>query len=231
MDERDVAIMCRAPLFAGLPCHVTRELVSGAVPRTYAKGQMIFQVGDPADSFFVVLEGWVKLFRHLPTGDEAVFSVFTSGETFAEAATFVGGSFPVGAQAVEASRLLRIGGPGFRQRLLDRPELCLRMLASMSQHLHRLVGDVEQLQTRSSTQRLARFLCGLARVETGPALVSLPFDKVLVAARLGMKPESLSRALAKLARLGVSAQGPQIAIRDVADLRDYAESTPQREAV
>jgi hypothetical protein len=44
---------------------------------------------------------------------------------------------------------------------------------------------------------------------------------MLLANRLGMKPESLSRALAKLRPLGVSVDRETVAVENVQSLRDF----------
>jgi hypothetical protein len=50
----------------------------------------------------------------------------------------------------------------------------------------------------------------------------LPYDKVLIAVRLGLKPESLSRAFAKLRSIGVAVHASHVAVSDVAKLRQLA---------
>jgi CRP-like cAMP-binding protein len=95
------------------------------------------------------------------------------------------------------------------------------MMASMAVHMRRLVGQVEQLTVRSSSERVAEFLLKLAGEGAESAIVHLPYDKGLVAARLGMQPETLSRALAKLRRLGVESKGRRVAIQDFEALRRH----------
>ena len=228
MNSADLEILQSTRLFAGLSRDTLQDLLAGTMPRSYPKGQLLFQHGEPADAFYVVLDGWVKVFRATPSGEEAVFGVFARGETFAEAALFLGGSYPASAEVVEDARLLCVRGTPFRDRLLAQPDVALAMLASMSRHLHLIIGQVEQLQTRSSAQRLADFLLGLCPVREGSAVVTLPYDKSLIASRLGMKPESLSRALSRLKDLGVNADGNRVIISDVEELADYAESRSLR---
>jgi hypothetical protein len=88
------------------------------------------------------------------------------------------------------------------------------MMGSMAVHLRRLVAQVEHFTLRSSTGRLAR---GGAE----SAIVHLPYDEGLIAARLGMQPETLSRALAKLRPLGVETKGSRVTIRDVQALHRH----------
>ena len=75
-----------------------------------------------------------------------------------------------------------------------------RPLASTFTHLHSLVSQLEQRKAQTGAQRVAEFILEFCEVEKGGCVVTLPYDKVLIAGRLGMKPESLSRAFAKLLR-------------------------------
>ena len=73
---------------------------------------------------------------------------------------------------------------------------------------------------------MAEFLLELASCQDGSCEVTLPYDKVLIAGRLGMKPESLSRAFARLKDHGVVIRQNIAAIADVASLRDYVAADP-----
>jgi CRP-like cAMP-binding protein len=103
------------------------------------------------------------------------------------------------------------------------------MIASICQHMHHLVQRVEQLKAQSGVQRLAEFLASLAIAEQGSCALVLPYDKALIAGELGLTPESLSRAFAKLRSIGVTVEASQVAVRDVARLRKLA--TDGRSAV
>lgn len=229
MNEKDLKIVCGTRLFAGLLPDAVADLLHGSAPRTCPKGKMLFQQGDPANAFYIVLDGWVKVFRPSVVGDEAVFGVFTTGETFGEAAMFIQGQYPAAAQVVEDSRLIAVHSDIFRKRVRNDPDLAFDMLAAMSRHLHSLINQVEQLQTRSSAQRLAQFLVSLAPVAQGAAVVGLPYDKSLIAHRLGMKPESLSRAFVRLRARGVRIDGNRVMVSNIDQLREYGETGPLRE--
>lgn len=229
IEEKDLDTIRRTHLFAGLSQQSTLYLLQGSAPRLHAKNHMIFEQGDDASAFYIVLDGWVKVFRPSMSGDEAVFGVFTGGETFGEAAMFIGGRYPAAAQAVEDSRIIAVHSTVFRDQLTKYPDLAFQMLGAMSRHLHSLVNQVEQLQTRSSAQRLAQFLVSLAPVSEGSAVVALPYDKSLIAHRLGMKPESLSRAFARLRGQGVSTDGNRVLVDDMTRLKEYGDEGPMRE--
>jgi CRP-like cAMP-binding protein len=76
----------------------------------------------------------------------------------------------------------------------------------------------------SSAQRLAAYLESIAQPDAQAA--HLPMSKTLLAARLGMKKETLSRLLSDLARQGlIEVSGRDIAIRDAARLRELAQTS------
>jgi CRP-like cAMP-binding protein len=224
MDQTDWRIVRSTSLFGAMPQDVATGLIGQQPVRIYEKGTLLFQQGEPANSFFVVLDGWVKVFRMTPDGAEAVVGVFRRGETFAEAAIFLGGRYPVSAEVVSTSRLLRIDGEMLRRRIREQPDLALSMLASSSYHLKFLVEQIEQIKLLSGPQRIADFLMRLCVKTEGPEKVELPYEKALIASRLGMKPESLSRSLAKLRPLGVTVEREFVSIANVATLREFIES-------
>lgn len=141
---------------------------------------------------------------------------------------FMGGPFPASAEVTEEARLLSIQSEPFRKRLHAEPEIAVAMLASVSRRMHYLVGQIEQLQLRSGTQRVAHFLLKQCPAREGPAEIVLPYDKSLIASRLGMKPESFSRALARLRDLGVRTARSHVSISDTAALAKYCENATSR---
>jgi len=230
MDQRDENIgVCeperlrRAPLFQGLSPETLRTVLSAASVRQVDDGATLFIQGDDADRFYVLLEGWVKLYRVTEDGDQALVTVVAPGETFAEAAMFASARFPVCAEAAGAATVLVLERTRFTAALAADPEIALFMLASLSARLRHLVERVEQLQVKSAPQRLGDFLTRLCVQASGQETVELPFTKALVAQRLGIRPETLSRSLAALRAHGVHVSGSEVTIDDVESLRSYCE--------
>jgi CRP-like cAMP-binding protein len=219
LNARDLAVVGDVPLFAGLEIAGLAGLLAEAAVRRCSHNAVLFVEGEQARQFYIVLDGWVRLYRQTPDGRESLIALFARGESFAEAVMFLGSTFPVSAAAVDETRLLVIPAEPFRRALQSDNQLCFKMMAAMALHLRRLVGQVEQLTARSSSERLAEFLLSLARGGAESAIVHLPYDKSLLAARLGMQPETLSRALTKLRPLGVETQGSRVTIRDFEALR------------
>lgn len=224
LEAPDWQLIARLPLFDGLDSRMLERLLEPGRIVCPARGQQLFTRGERAAWFYVVLVGWVKIFRTTAEGRESVVHVFTRGESFAEAAIFAGGDYPVSASAATPARLLAVPAEPFLSVLEEEPRVARNMLAAMSRHLRQLVTALEQLQAHSASQRLATFLLGLVSSEDRAADLHLPIDKGLIAARLGMKPETLSRALAALRTEGLEISGERVRVPDVEHLRKLANS-------
>lgn len=213
-------------LMKPLPDAVAEALLSDATTRDFARGETIFLQDEKATVVHVVLDGWVKLYRIAPNGNETVVNVFTRGHSFGEAVAFRLKPYPVSAEAVTDCTLLQISARRFISMLQREPEVAIAVVASTFQHLHDLVGQVEQIKSQTGAQRVADFLIRLCTSKSGSCVVTLPYDKLLIAGRLGMKPESLSRAFAKLKTVGVHVSRHHATIDDIEALHDYAEKDP-----
>lgn len=221
IESSDKDIVRAAPIFSGLPQPTFDALLAGATVKAISRGELLFVQGDPVNYFFVVLDGWVKIYRLTPSGGEAVVAVFTRGQSFAEAAAFVGGRFPASGEAVTEGRLLCVQSGNLLRLIRENAEIGLAMLAATSMHLHMLIQQIEQLKAHTGAQRVAEFLASLCEDQVGTSRLNLPYDKTLIAGRLGMQPESLSRAFARLKQIGVSIEQNIAVIDDIGKLRRY----------
>lgn len=220
-DDLDIAR--RSHLISSLPPEVAESVCRSCTRHSYGRGETIFLQGDPASAIFIVIEGWVKLFRISRNGEEAVVGIFTEGQSFGEVVVLKRGNFPVAAEAVTDCRLMQLNGDVLFDLMRRYPDVVASIMASMYGHFHALVGQIEQLKARTGAQRVAEFLLELSTCDGGTCMVHLPYDKTLIAGRLGMKPESLSRAFLRLKAEGVSVLQDNAIIRDVGRLRAYAE--------
>jgi len=221
IGQDDLELVSQAPAFSELSKKEVARLMSNATVRRLPRNTLLFSQGDKADRFFVVLEGKVKLFTAMENGDQGVVEVIEPIHTFAEAAMFASGRFPVNAEIVEATRLVQVSGEPFFRELQENPNLTFKILATMSRRHRRLLRQISELKLKSPGQRLGSFLLSLTESEEGSAQVKLPFDKTLIASRVGMKPESLSRAMARLREIGVICQRRDVDIEDIGALRVF----------
>ena len=199
--------------FSGLPESDIAAFRSASAVRDYHKGQSIFLQGDSAERLFVILRGWVKIYRETTEGEEAIIALFTRGDVFGEAAIFDNSNYPFSAEAAEDTQLIEIPAKALKDRAKENPRITAHIMASMSREMHRLQMENEHKVLMDAPQRVGCLLLQLAAGMIGKGgTFSFPYDKSLAAQRLGMKPETFSRALAQLKPIGVTAKGPEITI-------------------
>ncbi len=228
-NAKDMALLRRANLFHGFSETALNTMLAGSALRTAPRGATLFLQDEPADRFYLVLEGWVKLYRTTAAGVVSVIHVVARGETFAEAAMFASGRFPVTAEAASDCRLLAITRAAFTRTLESEPSAVMATLASLSLRLRSQVQEIEQRQVQTTVQRVGIFLLRLCPAKAGHVSVDLPFEKGLIARRLGMKPETLSRALSKLRAVGVKTEGATVTVSAVEALREFCGRGPEVE--
>lgn len=225
-----VEVIKKSTLFHSVDLQTIKALAEKCHKKSFAKGRDIFAMGDKADAFFIILEGWVKLYRVSKDGEEAIIHVFGPGESFAEAAVFNDTkTYPVNAQALDDTTLVEIPRSFFVQKIEEDSHFALRMLGAIAARQHYLVQQIEQVTTRTAPQRIGAFLirfCKKNRQAEDEWIVHLPYDKSVISTRMNIKPETFSRALAKLEPYGVHTEKKKILIADMEALAEFCDISP-----
>jgi len=181
-----------------------QRLLTSSFVEDYEAGHLLFDRGQPAQYFFIVIEGQVNLVIYSKAGEEKIVDILGPGNSFAEAVMFMAApGYPVSAVAATQSKVARFPSREYLAILRESPETCLRMLGNLSQRLHMRLRDIEYLTLESATHRLVRLIESRLPVDVnGPAEVTLQESRQELASRLSMKPETLSRILRHLADTG-----------------------------
>lgn len=206
------------PLFVAFDDDTFERLAAGATLVELDAGQILFQRGDPARSFFIVMRGQVKLFMQSRAGDEKILALEQPGQSFAEAIMFMQGPvYPVSAAATEASALVAMPVREYMQALRDDVNTCLRLLGVLSQRLHAHVQEIEELTLESAADRLVRHLLRRAAPDVpGRQRVHFEETRQMLASQLAVKPETLSRLIRSLTDAGlIELDGRDIVIPDL----------------
>jgi CRP-like cAMP-binding protein len=186
-------------LFMGLPAADISAIALFVVPKHVGKGEYLFREGDRSEGFYIVQKGALNVHRVSAAGKEQVIHVFYPIESFAEATLATERGYPADARATEPSTVLLVPKKDFVDLLRKRPELALRMLGSMSQHLRVLVGLLDDLTLKDMETRLANWLLKRCSRPLGDRTVEIKLDRTkrVLAAEMGTTSETLSRTLAK----------------------------------
>lgn len=186
-------------LFVGLPATDIAAIASFIIPQHLAKSDYLFREGARAEGFYIVQRGAINVHRVSAAGKEQVIHLFRPIDSFAEGALASETGYPANARATEETTVLLVPKTDFIELLRKRPDLALRMLGSMSQHLRVIVGLLDDLTLKDMGTRVANWLLKRCPrpLPSGPAIVQLDRTKRVLAAEMGTTSETLSRTLAK----------------------------------
>lgn len=214
-------------LFRALSDEQMEQLSKATTVRTLAQGEHLFQAGAKAEEFYLVCRGQIKLYRLSPAGQEKVIEIIRPGQTFAEALMFLEiPAYPVTAQALADTELYAIKNRVFIDILKGSVDLCFKVMADISMRLKRHLNDIDALTLQNATLRVVNYLGQLIpSCDNEVADVVLPAAKNIIASRLSITPETLSRILHALSDKGlISVEGLHIRVHDVDNLRAYCSS-------
>ncbi len=210
-------------LFTHLEKQQFSELAKHTAEIELSEQEHLFRQQQPARFFYLVVEGQIKLYRLSPNGEEKVIELIAPGQTFAEAVMFMhGGAYPVNAQAINDSRLVRIEMARFRKLLEQSPQTCLKILGHMSQRLHGAIQEIDQLTLQNARMRVIQFLLREVPGDyIGLYQTQWLTPKSVLASRLSIRPETFSRLLQQLSQEQlISIEGKNITLLNVESLRN-----------
>jgi CRP-like cAMP-binding protein len=215
-------ILKNVPLFAGLSEPDLNDLMEIVRIKEHPRGELLFSDGEPAQGFFIVLDGKVKVYKLSPEGKERILHVIQPGGTFAEAAIFGEGLYPAYAEPLQVSKLLFLPKNAFLDLLRDNSRISINMIAGLSKFLRQFANQIEDLTFKDVPSRLARYLMDLSRGTQ--RTFDLPISKSQLASNLGTVSETLSRTLRKLSEDDlIAVSGKKVEIIDFNRLEELAD--------
>ncbi len=211
-------------LFSGLDKESFDLLATTVSAKTVAKGEVLFHRGDPARYFYFLDTGLIELNLIAATGEKKVLEVVGPGRTFGEAITFMQNKkYPVTAEALEDCVLCQIPNKAYIDLIYANPDACMRLLGSVCRHLHARVREIENLTIQNARSRLASYLLDhVTETNEDEATVRVELPRHVIASRLSIKPETLSRLLRSMTDDGIlTIEDRVIFVHSLARLRPY----------
>ena len=137
------------PVLKKLPPGIQREIMLAAEHRQVPAGRMVFEQGDPGDSFFMITSGRVRIFRQNAEGMETDLAVLGPGDSFGEMALLTGAARSANVEAVEDLSLTVLAKTDFDLILRNYPEVSLTLILQMASWL---IKNDQMLEMEKSRQ-------------------------------------------------------------------------------
>ncbi len=213
----------RVPLFCDVSPEVLQAISREAVPATFQAREFLFEAGGHPDYLHVLFEGTVKMTTGPLGGRESIIELLQPVDCFLMAAILLSKPYLMSAQAIDRVRVLLVPGKLVRELVSNESQLALTMAASLANQYRQMVRHVKDLRLRTAAQRLGIYLLGLIEKDSNSDTLALPFVKKLIAARLNMTPESMSRAIVALRNEGVDVSEDEVHLHDIDALRQFCK--------
>ena len=195
------AVLKVTPIFRRLSAQDLHTIAQAATARHYEKGRVIFEQDSPADAFYTIASGRVKIFKMLPTGKDLILEIFGTGDPLGAIAAYDGRPFPASAVALEDTVCVIIPRATFFRLLEEHPSLVRGLMLGMTIRLVELTNRLAQLSGTRVEPRFARLFLKLAdqmgRQERGGILIPLALSRQELADMTGTTIETGIRIMSR----------------------------------
>lgn len=209
-------------LFAGLRPEVRQRVIAAAVPRTYPRGQVLFEEDDPGDSLIVLKRGAVAVYRTSPAGERALLTVLRPPDVLGEVSLLDGWARSASAEAIEDCTALALSRVAFLDLVHSNPAILDAVMRSLGGLIRRLTEQNADHVFLDLPGRVAKALVRLAGDSRAP-LVTIELNQSQLAELAGGSRQSVNQAIGSFAGRGwLRTEGRRIIITDLAALRRRA---------
>lgn len=199
----NLELIRRSPFFAAAGEAAMARLLRPSFTQQLPRTTILFDQNELPDFVHLLLAGSIGLKAEAEAGGETVVEIFGPGELLLVPAVLLGLPYLASGVALTDVRVLMIPAETFREGVAQDPALARATIELLSRHWRLMVDQVVDLKLRPAERRVARFLARRVPEEAGAGTAELPEPRTAIAARLGMTPETLSRALAALEQQGL----------------------------
>lgn len=201
-DHTDVIRMLHTiPLFRSLTEQQIASVGAHAAWQVVEKGDVIVRQGEPADAFFVIASGQVKVY--MTEGDrEVILKTLSAGDFFGEIPMFDQEPRSASVAAMERCHLQTLSYKAFQHAIEGSPDIAKRVLETLAKRLRDADRKIGTLALMSLSARVSRTLLELAIVSNGRMVVGEPFTQKDLAGMVGASREMVNRTLHDLMQQG-----------------------------
>ncbi len=225
MRAEEIAALRGLRVFAGIAEPTFNDLVDAGYLQFFPPGVTLIHERDPADFLHVVVEGVVELYAGT-AGRETSMELVRPVGVFILAAVLSDQIYLQSARTLTRARILMIPAERVRRWLAHDTAFMSAIVGELARGYRQAIKALKNQKLRTGAERLANWLLTAETAQGSQGMITLDIEKRVLASRLGMTPENLSRAFATLVPHGVATQGVRISITDQSALKTYASPDP-----
>ena len=209
-----------APIFNGLSDNEKDDMLNAGKVRSLNKGEFLFLHGEQITHFYIICSGVIQIFRNNSDGTEKTLHLLTAQNTICESEICEScTAHQFHAMAVQDAIIIAFPKKWLRESIGKYADFSFNILSIISHRIQMMELEAEHLAIMSVTQMVACFLEKLClNYKFNPSGFKLPYSKKLIASRLGIEVETLSRTLLKLKDYGIIVTGSMVTINNFCKL-------------
>lgn len=202
----EVGVLKTVPIFAELETKDIQKVVQIAETKRYKKDSIILMEEDAGRTFFIILNGKVKISRISDDGREVILSILREGDFFGEISILDGMARSANVTAFENSELILIRKDAFFDILYQYPQVSIALLKELASRIRKSDSQIKSLSLKDATGKVANAILMLAS-NVGQVrgslveILGLPLQQDM-ANMAGTSRETISRVLKSLIEEG-----------------------------
>lgn len=230
--EIEQTILANCHLFQGLDTDTLTQIISMATHRHFNAGSFVFYQEDEANTFYILLQGSVRMTQLTLEGHQVIVHFFGPGQGVGIIAALGQFAYPLTAETVEDSLFLVWDSALMNQLMEKYPRLAINAARMLANRFRELQDRYRELSTERVERRIARTLLRLAKqlgkkVDDG-VLINMPLSRRDLAEMTGTTLYTVSRTISKWEQDGlVKTAREQIIICSPHGLVKVAEDLPE----
>lgn len=194
--------------FASFTDSEFEQLAQQMQVKTFAKGQVLFDQGDPRTRFYYVLDGVVRLERVDETGSFPFINYVSPHKAFPYRGMFVGETYTYAAMAMTAITIATFPMPVFETLLRENKQMMVCLISQMGQIINDDENRLQRMVTSSATHRVKQALMLIAadlgtHNESDKTTIPYPITLKEIARVSGTTRETAGQVVSKLVDEGV----------------------------
>lgn len=228
MPRLDESLLTHLPPFDGLPRPEIRRILDAATSRRFEIGTAVFYEGDPAERFFLLLDGYIRVVRTTEAGEHVTVLHIPPGQLFGIARAIGRDRYPGMAVAAAECIVLCWPTPMWDEFVTRYPAFVMSTARTVGTRLGEIQDRMREMATLQVEQRIAtavlRLITQTGRKTDAGIEIDFPITRQDLSEMTGTTLHTVSRLLSAWAREGVVESGHRrITVLDEARLQDFAQ--------
>ena len=236
MSTIDGSLVSSLPIFADLSAGEIDDILRDARPLRFPKDATIFEQGQEARSFYLLLNGRVRAQRLTPAGEQVVIRFIGPGEMFGVAMAIGHDAYPAMAIAIVDSLVLAWPNGVWPRLLARHPSLGVHTMQTLGARLQESQARLMEMSTQEVERRIAHTLLRLldqgGRVTNDGTLIDFPISRKDIAQMVGATLHTVSRIMSAWESRGLVSSGRRkVVVRDRSKLSRLADRPDESSTV